>query len=217
MDSTLKAPQEPAGDVCRTRFGSLAIEYDAQVLAPRPWTMRQSSWAAELLTAAPPGLVLELCAGAGQIGLAAVTTVPRRLVCVDTDSAACEYARRNAETAGLADRVEVREGDVAAVLRPDERFAVIIADPPYVPTDEVSSHPDDPPSAIDGGPDGLAVTRRCLLAVEHHLLPGGSALLQLRSDDQVNRVRDQLDQTGDLILTERRIYGRGALALIQRH
>jgi release factor glutamine methyltransferase len=216
MDSTLQTRQEPAGDVRRTKFGSLSIEYDGRILEPRPWTVKQSSWAADLLTWAPPGPVLELCTGAGQIGLFAVTTVPRQLVCVDVDPAACDYARRNAARAGLADRVEVREGDAALALRPEERFAMIIADPPYVPSDEIRMHPHDPPSAIDGGPDGLTVTWRCLLAVEHHLLPGGSALLQLRSDDQVNRVRDQLDQAGDLILTERRIYGRGALARIQR-
>jgi len=116
----------------------------------------------------------------------------------------------------MADRVEVREGDVSEVLRLEERFAVIIADPPYLLSDEVQAYPDDPRLAVDGGPDGLNVVRRCLVAVERHLLPGGSALLQLRSDDQVTWVRDHLDQAGDLVLTGRRIYGRGALALIQR-
>ena len=64
-------------------FGGLRIEYDARVLAPRAWTAAQSRWAAELIRTAPPGPVLELCAGAGHIGLLAVTLAPRPLVCVD--------------------------------------------------------------------------------------------------------------------------------------
>ena len=54
-------------------FEGLRIEYDEHVLAPRPWTAAQSRWAAELIRVAPPGPVLEVCSGAGHIGLLAVT------------------------------------------------------------------------------------------------------------------------------------------------
>ena len=54
-----------------TRFGPLDIEYDERVLEPRAWTLAQSEWAAQLLTGAGDEPLLELCAGAGQIGLAA--------------------------------------------------------------------------------------------------------------------------------------------------
>ncbi|MBI2244007.1 MAG: methyltransferase, partial [Nocardioides sp.] len=53
-------------------FGPLRITFDGRVLRPRPWTAAQSEWAAEILADAPAGPVLELCAGAGQIGLLAV-------------------------------------------------------------------------------------------------------------------------------------------------
>ena len=220
MDSTARTrprpPDRAAGPTRRLRFGALQIEYDDMVLEPRPWTTRQSRWAADLLETAPPGPVLELCAGAGQIGLLAVTALPRRLVCVDLNPVACDYARRNAAAAGMADRVEVRQGEVDRVLRADERFALVIADPPYLLPQELATYPADPPLAIDGGPDGLGVARRCVSVVRDHLLPGGSAVLQLRSDDQVNRIRDHLDQSGDLVLAERRACGRGVLALLQR-
>jgi methylase of polypeptide subunit release factors len=209
-------PDRASGTVRRTRFGTLDIAYDDRVLRPRRWTTRQSRWAADLLVAAPPGPVLELCAGAGQIGLLAVAIVPRRLVCIDLDPVACDYARTNAEAAGIADRVEVRQGDVAEVLQPDELFSVVIADPPYLLPEEAASYPEDPPLAVDGGPDGLAVARRCLDTIERHLLAGGSALLQLRTDEQVTRLRDHVDQTGELVLTERRTCGRGVLARFER-
>ena len=58
-------------------FGPLTIAYDALVLEPRQWTTIQSEWARELLATAPPGPVLELCTGAGHIGLLAVTGTTR--------------------------------------------------------------------------------------------------------------------------------------------
>lgn len=43
-------------------YGSLRIAYDERVLAPRPWTVLQAEWAADLLADAPDGPALELCA-----------------------------------------------------------------------------------------------------------------------------------------------------------
>ena len=137
-------------------FGALTIAYDERVLRPREWTTTQSEWAADLMVTAPGGPVLELCAGAGQIGLLAVAISGRRLVCVDADGVACDYARANAVTAGLADWVEVREARLEEAVADDERFPVVIADPPWVSHEETVRYPDDPLTAIDGGDDGPA-------------------------------------------------------------
>jgi release factor glutamine methyltransferase len=197
------------------RFGHLEIAYDARVLRPRPWTAGQSRWAAELLEEAPAGPLLELCAGAGHIGLLAVATTSRDLVCVDLDPVACDYARSNAAACGLADRVEVRNGDLGEVLRPEERFPVVLADPPYLRPDEMTDYPEDPRLAIDGGHDGLEVVRRCLDAVRDHLLPGGSALLQLRDGDQAQWIGSQVAGTGRLTVDGTRDYGHGVVVLLR--
>ena len=63
----------------RMAFGGLTIAYDDRVLRPREWTTAQSDWAAELMVTAPGGPVLELCSGAGHIGLLAVAASGRRL------------------------------------------------------------------------------------------------------------------------------------------
>src|SRR5689334_6443743 len=102
-------------------FGPLRITFDGRILRPRPWTEAQATWASEILDTGPTGPVLELCAGAGQIGLLAVLGSTRRLLCVDIDPAACAWARHNAEAAGMADRVEVREGAMDEVLGDSER------------------------------------------------------------------------------------------------
>jgi len=98
-------------------FGHLVIDFDERVLRPRPWTAMQSRWAAELVANAPDGKVLELCSGAGHIGLLAIALEPRALVCVDLNPAACSFTRSNAARAGLT--VEVRQGDLAEALALD--------------------------------------------------------------------------------------------------
>lgn len=191
-------------------FGSLRIAFDDRVLRPRAWTADQSRWAADLLPSAPAGSVLELCTGAGQIGLLAVVDSDRRLVCVDLSPVACEFARRNADAAGMADRVEVREGSMDAVLGDDERFALVVADPPWVRRTEVGRYPEDPLLAIDGGDDGLDVARLCIEVSRRHLLPGGSLVLQIGTVDQVERLRRELDGS-DLDVVEVRECERGVL------
>lgn len=191
-------------------FGPLRISFDGRVLRPRPWTEAQSTWAAEILTTAPPGPVLELCAGAGQIGLLAVLGSSRPLVCVDMNPTACDWARHNAADAGLADRVEVREGPMDEVLRDSERFAVVVADPPWVRRDEVTRYPEDPVLAIDGGDDGMEVAWMCVDVARHHLLRRGTLLLQLGTVAQVDALRDRLADD-DLVVTEVRRCERGVL------
>ena len=199
-----------------TEFGDLTIAFDARVLRPRAWTAHQSAWAAELLAQAPAGPVLELCSGAGQIGLLAVARTDRPLVCVDASPVACSYIRRNAEAAGLADRVEVREGRIDEVLEPDERFALVLADPPWVRRTETDRFPEDPKLAIDGGDDGLDVAWACVAAASLHLQPGASALVQLGTRQQAELLERGLADHGDLVLREVREFDRGVVVRLSR-
>ena len=194
-------------------FEGLQIEYDERVLEPRPWTARQSRWAADLIRSAPPGPVLELCSGAGHIGLLAVTLAPRPLVCVDVDAVACAYLRRNAARAGI--RVDVRLGPMDEVLEPDERFAVVVADPPWVASHEVGRFPEDPLTAIDGGADGLDLVRACLAVIHGHLVEGGHALLQT-GPDQPDAVSALVSSYDGLSVAEVRVEERGALVRVDR-
>lgn len=198
-------------------FGPLTIAFDERVLRPREWTAAQSAWAAELMATAPSGPVLELCSGAGHIGLLAVVVSTRDLVCVDASSVACDFARANAAAAGIADRVEVREGRLESAVGDDELFPVVIADPPWVPREETARYPEDPLTAIDGGDDGLDVARACLAVIDRHLAPGGSAVLQLGTTAQVDVLASEpCLADGRLVLVEVRQEERGVLARFDR-
>ena len=195
-------------------FGPLTIAYDERVLTPRPWTVLQSEWARELLEDAPPGPVLELCSGAGQIGLLAVHGTGRRLVCVDVDPVACGYAAANARTAGRGDLVEVRELSLDG-LPPEEVYPVIVADPPWVRSDQVGCFPADPVRAIDGGDDGLRLARDCVAAIDRHLHVDGSALLQLGSVEEARRLREELPASLEVV-DVRAEAGCGLVLLLER-
>lgn len=197
-------------------FGCLEIRFDSRVLRPRPWTADQSRWAASTLSSAPEGPVLELCSGAGQIGLLTIALARRQLVCVDLNPVACSFTRRNADAAGLGQLVSVREGRIDEVLQPHESFAVVVADPPWVPRADTGRFSEDPLLAIDGGDDGLEVAWACVAAASRHLLPGGTAILQLGTTEQAAAVDAGLGRYGDLTLTEERTGERGVLVRLDQ-
>lgn len=167
------------------------MAFDDSVLRPRPWTLAQSEWAAELNDG---GVMLELGCGAGHIGLAAAVLSGARVVQVDRDPAACRWAGFNATANGCGQSVEQRCGPADGVLAEAERFEVVIADPPYVPSSDVHLYPDDPVGAIDGGPDGLDGVRSFLTGISGHVDCGGSVVIQVRGLAQIDQLTDWLGE-----------------------
>ncbi|MGW4425649.1 putative protein N(5)-glutamine methyltransferase [Streptosporangium sp. NPDC004631] len=130
----------------------------------------------------PRAVVVDLCCGSGAMGAALVAALDHvELHSVDIDPAAVRCARRNTAAAGG----RVYEGDLyrplPATLR--GRVDVLIASPPYVPTDAIRLLPPEarihePRVALDGGADGLDVVRRVTAAAPLWLAPGGSLLVE---------------------------------------
>ena len=189
------------------RFGPIEVAFDERVLRPRPWTVAQSEWAAELSAGGP---ILELGCGAGHIGLAAAALSGAKVLQVDRDAGACGWAARNASANGLSHLAAQRCGPAEQALRLGERFDVVIADPPYVPSDEVSLYPEDPVGAIAGGPDGLALIRIFVNAAVGHIHAGGSVILQVRGLRQVADLEGWLAHPSapDLMVAEARSFGK---------
>lgn len=187
------------------RFGPIDVAFDESVLRPRAWTLAQSEWAAELSDGSP---MLELGCGAGHIGLAAAALSGTRMVQVDHDPAACRWAGVNAAANGYAELVEQRCGRAEDVLGDGERFGLVIADPPYVPSSEVHLYPEDPLRAIDGGPDGLDSVRDFLTGITGHVDRGGSVVLQVRGLAQVGQLEGWLSDSSapPFEVTESRSY-----------
>ncbi len=199
-------------------IGGLMFVHDQRVLAPRLWTEAQAAWARDLAAEVPDGPMLELCCGVGHIGLLTLLGNTRSLVMIDASEVACEFAQRNAQKAGLADRVEVRVARIETWVG-EEAFPLVIADPPWVPSSKVARFPHDPMTAIDGGEDGLGPTRACLALIGRVLHEAGRSVLQVGTRAQVDQAREWLRahpglrlETGDI-----RAFGdRGVLMLLRR-
>lgn len=199
----------------RTAYiGRLEIAWDPRILEPRPWTAAQSRWAARLLVDLPAGPVLELCSGAGHIGLLAVAGTGRRLVCVDIDPVATAYAAANAERNGLGGLVETRTQSIAATAADRDRYSLVIADPPWVPSAQTATYPEDPLRAIDGGPAGVDLAVECIATASQVLLPGGALVLQVGNEEQLDGPLAAAAHEHRMFVVERRVHPRGVLALL---
>jgi SAM-dependent methyltransferase len=117
--------------------------------------------------------VLELCLGSGVNAIAAARRGAARVVGVDISERALAFAAANAAVNLARERgeavLEARLGNLFAPLAADERFDLILANPPFelVPPDTryfLHSH---------GGEDGLDVVRALLPGVRQRLRPGG--------------------------------------------
>ncbi|AEJ44016.1 ribosomal protein L11 methyltransferase [Alicyclobacillus acidocaldarius subsp. acidocaldarius Tc-4-1] len=75
-----------------------------------------------------PGMrVVDVGTGTGVLAIAAALVGADRVVAIDLDPVAVSAARDNARKNRVEDRVDVREGDLLAALRPDEMFDLAVA------------------------------------------------------------------------------------------
>ena len=193
LTSTARTPEELAVMVDRrvsglpleqvlgwAEFCGLRIAVDPGVFVPRRRTEFLVRQAAAF--ASTGGILVDLCCGVGAIGAALVACVGRLEVhAVDIDPAAARCARRNLQGSGG----RVYEGDLFDPLPPAlrGRVGVIVANVPYVPSDEVRLLPvearsHEPLVALDGGPDGLDVLRRVAAGAPDWLAPGARLLIE---------------------------------------
>ena len=157
-------------------FRRLELAVGPGVFVPRPETEVLVEWALSRL--GPGALVVDLCAGSGAVALAIADEAPGVTVhAVEREEHALAWAQRNVEATGLP--VTLHRGDVAdpSVLAAlDGTVDLVTANPPYIPLGasverEVAEH--DPPAALWGGSDGLAVVRAVERVAARLLRPGG--------------------------------------------
>ena len=145
--------------------------------------------------------ILDLCTGSGCI-LLSLLKYSNGTTGVGTDLSerAVAVAKKNAERLGLADRTDLRCGDLFDPIRPEERFDIIVSNPPYIRSStieqlapEVSVH--EPRMALDGGEDGLSFYRKIIPGAVRHLVTGGLLFLEI-GYDQAEAVQSLMKQAG---------------------
>ncbi len=125
----------------------------------------------------PGERVLEIGTG---IGLAAVRAARAgaHVIATDVVEAAVRCARENAVLNGVADRVDVRLGDVFEPVR-GLAFDLICTSPPQMPTPPDRERTDAMAAADNGGRDGFRLLERVIAGAPAHLRPGGRLVFTL--------------------------------------
>lgn len=132
-----------------------------------------------------PARILELCTGGGSLAILAAKAWPdAEVVATDLDPAALGLAQQNVHRHGLADRVQLLQGNLYHALPPQvARFDLILANPPYVPTRKTDALPPEfkaePRAAFEGGPDGMDLVREIVQGAPAHLSPGGLLVVEI--------------------------------------
>lgn len=173
-------------------FMGLTFRLNKSTLIPEQDTEVLVETALEELKRRGPGeaplRILDLCTGSGCILLSLLHEL-RNAGGLGTDLSeeALEAARENAVRLGLQERAAFRQGDLWEPVG-DERFDLIVSNPPYVPTDVIPTlEPEvrcgEPYAALDGGEDGLVFYRRIMEEAAGHLKPSGIIIVESGFDE----------------------------------
>ncbi|MBT8549623.1 50S ribosomal protein L3 N(5)-glutamine methyltransferase [Polynucleobacter paneuropaeus] len=155
------------------------------------------SWIAELIVNGDlepwlpaDGKALDLCAGNGSLAILLA------LACPDIQVSACDIslpalalASRNLDRHGLSEQIDLLNGDLwEALSEPNEenRFDLIICNPPYVNADSMSKLPAEylaePSLALAGGEDGMDLIRKIIRGAPDYLSERGALLLEIGNE-----------------------------------
>lgn len=174
----------------RKEFWSLEFIVGPGVLIPRPETELLVEIALDRLKSTTSGTpnILDLGTGSGIIAVClAKERIEANIVAVDIDSSALEFARTNGRRHGVSERMDLIHDDLFAALGRKPLFDLIVSNPPYVRTGDLSLlAPEisrwEPMIALDGGPDGVEYYRRVIGVAHEYLAPGSSIVLEMGAD-----------------------------------
>lgn len=161
-------------------FYGLRFTVDPRVLIPRP----ETETLVDAIRASGARLVADVGTGSGAIAVALAVSDPAvRVIATDLSADALAVARLNVEAHGVADRVELRQGDLFGPIH--ERVDAVAANLPYLTdasvaewTGERTSLSFEPRMAVLAGADGLALVRRAIAGLGSVLRPGGAAYFE---------------------------------------
>lgn len=199
-----RARREPLQYILgRAAFRKMDLAVDRRVLVPRPETELLAgevlAWAAGRAGA---GLrALDLGTGCGALALALATEGDfAGIVATDLSRDALEVASLNHAQYHDGAPLEFRAGSLYEPLGRDERFDVIVSNPPYIPSAELEGlEPEvrdwEPRRALDAGADGMQVLEPLIAGAPRHLAPAGLLALEVGADQAAPAAR-RIDDTG---------------------
>ncbi len=134
--------------------------------------------------------VLEIGTGCGLVAVVA-GKAGARVVATDQSELAVQNALENITHHRLQTKIEVRRGNLFEPIRSEERFSLIVFNPPYLPSTKADAAYDP---AWSGGKAGREITELFLSKCTHHLTPEGRLLLLQSSVSNPEKTQNALEK-----------------------
>jgi len=187
-------------------FYGRPFKINRAVLIPRPETEMLVELALRICQNLTTPRLADIGTGSGCLAVTLACELPTTQIwATDLSGDALKLARKNLARWGVSERVTLLQGDLLAPLPAEEKFDLIISNPPYVTVaDWAHLQPEvrdyEPSLALFGedgaaGPEGTSLHRRLLAEARAYLKPGAFLLLEV-GQGQAESVAKAARETG---------------------
>lgn len=186
------------------------------VLIPRDETEILVQKAIEIIKQNGLKEALDIGTGSGCIACTIANNTDAVVLGVDISSDALRVALDNVTKLGINNRAVFRKSDLFERIRPEEKFDLIISNPPYIPigTELESEVQHEPKQALFAEENGLQIYRRIIKDAPKYLNKNGFLMFELGIDESgavksmMSKDFSNINVEKDLAGIDRIIYGQ---------
>ena len=182
-------------------FMKLNFYVDENVLIPQPDTEILVEEVIKSIDIMENIEILDMCTGSGCIGISLAKNIENtKVTLVDISKEAIEIAKKNAIQNGVENKVTFIQSDMFENVK--GKFDIIVSNPPYIKTDEISilskEVQNEPTLALDGGQDGLVFYRQIIKQANNYLKHNGYLCMEI-GEDQKEEVLELIKQEANYV------------------
>lgn len=200
----------------KARFMGECFKVNNHVLIPRDETEILVRKAIELINTNRYTSVLDIGTGSGCIACTIAKQTSAVVLGVDISSDALRVALDNVTNLNINNRAVFRKSDLFSKIRDDEKFDIIVSNPPYIPygTELEPEVLKEPEIALFADNNGLEFYEKIIASAPEYLNNRGYLLFEvgINEADEVKKLMSEnftdITAIKDMANIERVIYGR---------
>lgn len=196
--------REPIAQILgNTFFMGYKFEVSKDTLIPRPETELLVNKAVEIIKMNGFEQVLDIGTGTGCVACMIAKQTKAQVLGVDISNGALKIALNNAMHLDLMNRALFRKSDLFSKIRPEEKYDMIVSNPPYIPLSEkenlqIEVRDFEPESALFTSDElGVEFYEKIITQAKNYLNDGGYILFELGAG-QAQLVKTLFEDNGFL-------------------